>query len=85
MLRVEKKHQACTCKKSNVKQILLLKSNLHLNMGLSYKKSGVDITKIKQSQKAIGKIISSTHNVQKKPTMGTEAFFAPVANPVTIF
>lgn len=66
MLRVEKKHQACTCKKSNVKQILLLKSNLHLNMGLSYKKSGVDITKIKQSQKAIGKIISSTHNVQKK-------------------
>ncbi len=35
-------------------------------MTLSYKKTGVDISKIKQSQNAIGKIIASTHKVQKK-------------------
>ena len=35
-------------------------------MSLTYKKAGVDISKIKQSQKAIGKLISSTHKLQKK-------------------
>jgi len=31
----------------------------------TYKKVGVDITEIKKSQSVIGKIISSTHNLQK--------------------
>jgi len=35
-------------------------------MTLTYKKAGVDISKIKQSQKAIGKLIASTHRNQKK-------------------
>ena len=35
-------------------------------MTLTYKKAGVDIPKIKQSQKAIGKLIASTHNLQRK-------------------
>lgn len=35
-------------------------------MTLTYKKSGVDISKIKQSQKSIGKLISSTHKLQQK-------------------
>ena len=35
-------------------------------MGLTYKNAGVDISKIKQSQKAIGKLIVSTHKIQKK-------------------
>lgn len=35
-------------------------------MVLSYKMAGVDIAKIKQSQSAIGKIISSTHKLQNK-------------------
>ena len=35
-------------------------------MGLTYKNAGVDISKIKQSQKAIGKLIASTHKIQKK-------------------
>ena len=35
-------------------------------MALTYKKAGVDISKIKQSQKAIGKLITSTHKLQKK-------------------
>jgi len=35
-------------------------------MSLTYKKAGVDISKIKQSQQAIGKLIASTHNLQKK-------------------
>ncbi|MFB5598288.1 MAG: phosphoribosylformylglycinamidine cyclo-ligase [Nitrosopumilaceae archaeon] len=35
-------------------------------MTLSYKKAGVDISKIKQSQAEIGKIIASTHKAQKK-------------------
>lgn len=35
-------------------------------MVLTYKKAGVDISKIKQSQLAIGKLISSTHKLQKK-------------------
>jgi len=34
-------------------------------MVTTYKKAGVDITKIKKSQGAIGQIISSTHNLQK--------------------
>jgi phosphoribosylformylglycinamidine cyclo-ligase len=34
-------------------------------MALTYKNAGVDILKIKQSQKAIGKLIESTHNLQK--------------------
>ncbi len=35
-------------------------------MALTYKKAGVDISKIKQSQLAIGKLITSTHKIQKK-------------------
>ena len=35
-------------------------------MLLTYKKAGVDISKIKQSQNTIGKIIESTHKLQKK-------------------
>ena len=35
-------------------------------MSLTYSKAGVDISKIKQSQKAIGKLIASTHKLQKK-------------------
>ncbi|MBL7002185.1 MAG: phosphoribosylformylglycinamidine cyclo-ligase [Nitrosopumilus sp.] len=38
-------------------------------MALTYKKAGVDISKIKQSQVAIGKLIASTHNIQKKAKM----------------
>jgi len=34
-------------------------------MAITYKKVGVDITKIKKSHAAIGRIISSTHNIQK--------------------
>jgi len=36
---------------------------------ITYKKSGVDIKEIKKSQKAIGKIISSTHKSQKMAKM----------------
>lgn len=35
-------------------------------MTLTYKKAGVDISKIKESQKAIGKLIASTHRLQRK-------------------
>ena len=35
-------------------------------MALTYKKAGVDIATIKKSQAAIGKLIESTHNLQKK-------------------
>lgn len=35
-------------------------------MALTYKKTGVDITKIKKSQISIGKIIESTHKIQRK-------------------
>ena len=35
-------------------------------MTFTYKKAGVDISKIKQSQMAIGKLIESTHKLQKK-------------------
>ena len=35
-------------------------------MVLTYKKAGVDITKIKKSQATIGKIIESTHKLQSK-------------------
>ena len=48
------------------RQILLFISNTHQTMTLTYKKAGVDISKIKQSQKAIGKLIASTHNLQRK-------------------
>jgi len=34
-------------------------------MAITYKKAGVDIAEIKKSQAAIGRIISSTHNMQK--------------------
>ena len=34
-------------------------------MVTTYKKTGVDITEIKKSQRAIGQIISSTHKTQK--------------------
>jgi len=47
-------------------QILLFKSGQHKIMAITYKKAGVDITKIKQSQATIGKIIKSTHKLQKK-------------------
>lgn len=35
-------------------------------MAFTYKKAGVDISKIKKSQQSIGKLISSTHKLQKK-------------------
>ena len=38
-------------------------------MTISYKKAGVDITEIKKSQRAIGKLIGSTHNLQKMAKM----------------
>jgi phosphoribosylformylglycinamidine cyclo-ligase len=38
-------------------------------MTVTYKKVGVDISEIKKSQKAIGRLISSTHNLQKKAKM----------------
>ena len=38
-------------------------------MTVTYKKVGIDISEIKKSQKAIGKLISSTHKLQKKAKM----------------
>ena len=38
-------------------------------MALTYKKVGVDISKIKKSQAAIGKLIKSTHKLQKMAKM----------------
>jgi len=38
-------------------------------MVLTYKKAGVDISKIKKSQAAIGKLIESTHKLQKMAKM----------------
>ena len=38
-------------------------------MGITYKKVGVDISEIKKSQNAIGRLISSTHNLQKNAKM----------------
>lgn len=35
-------------------------------MGITYKDAGIDIKKIKQSQTTIGRLISSTHKLQKK-------------------
>ena len=35
-------------------------------MGITYKDAGIDIQKIKQSQTSIGKLIASTHKLQKK-------------------
>ncbi|HSB56322.1 MAG TPA: phosphoribosylformylglycinamidine cyclo-ligase [Nitrosopumilaceae archaeon] len=35
-------------------------------MGITYKDAGIDIKKIKQSQATIGRLIRSTHNLQKK-------------------
>ena len=35
-------------------------------MALTYKKAGVDISNIKKSQRSIGRLIQSTHNLQKK-------------------
>ena len=38
-------------------------------MEITYKKAGVDISEIKKSQRAIGKLIESTHNLQKMAKM----------------
>ena len=46
-------------------QILLFAENPHQFMGLTYKKAGVDISNIKKSQATIGKLIESTHKLQK--------------------
>jgi phosphoribosylformylglycinamidine cyclo-ligase len=35
-------------------------------LGITYKDAGIDISKIKQSQASIGKLIASTHKLQKK-------------------
>ena len=51
MLSIEKNLLACTCE-SKTRQILLFTANTHETMVLTYKKAGVDITKIKQSQAA---------------------------------
>ena len=64
MLSTEKNFLACICDPTD-RQILLFTSNLHQTMGLTYKKAGVDISNIKKSQAAIGKLIASTHKLQK--------------------
>ncbi|MDA0755769.1 MAG: phosphoribosylformylglycinamidine cyclo-ligase [Crenarchaeota archaeon] len=38
-------------------------------MTITYKKAGVDVSEIKKSQQAIGKLIESTHNLQKMVKM----------------
>ena len=38
-------------------------------MTVTYKKVGIDISEIKKSQKAIGRLITSTHKLQKKAKM----------------
>jgi len=38
-------------------------------MAVTYKKVGIDISEIKKSQKAIGRLITSTHKLQKKAKM----------------
>jgi len=35
-------------------------------LGITYKDAGIDIKKIKQSQATIGRLITSTHKLQKK-------------------
>ena len=65
MWNIEKRYLECTCDRNN-RQILLFTTNAEQIMALTYKKAGVDISKIKQSQKAIGKLITSTHKLQKK-------------------
>ena len=40
-----------------------------MGMAITYKKAGVDISEIKKSQRAIGKLIESTHNLQKLAKM----------------
>ncbi len=64
MSSTEKSFLECTCKPYG-RQILLFTANTHETMGLTYKDAGVDITKIKQSQAAIGRLIESTHKLQK--------------------
>ncbi len=65
MQSIEKRHLECTCDR-NSKQILLFTADTQQTMALTYKKAGIDISKIKQSQRAIGKLIASTHKLQKK-------------------
>jgi phosphoribosylformylglycinamidine cyclo-ligase len=40
-----------------------------MDMAITYKKAGVDISEIKKSQRAIGKLIESTYNLQKMVKM----------------
>jgi len=40
-----------------------------MDMVITYKKAGVDISEIKKSQRVIGKLIESTHNLQKMAKM----------------
>ena len=40
-----------------------------MDMAITYKKAGVDISEIKKSQRAIGKLIESTHGLQKMAKM----------------
>jgi phosphoribosylformylglycinamidine cyclo-ligase len=65
MLNIEKSCQVCICDSKTDRQILLFTATTDQTMILTYKKAGVDITKIKQSQVAIGRLIKSTHNLQK--------------------
>jgi phosphoribosylformylglycinamidine cyclo-ligase len=46
-------------------KILLSRSNGADSMGVTYKDVGIDVKKIKQSQATIGRLISSTHRLQK--------------------
>ena len=48
-------------------------------MAITYKKAGVDISEIKKSQRAIGKLIESTHNLQKMAKM-THGFWSLCRN-----
>ena len=47
-------------------QILLFATHAQQSVALTYKKTGVDIAGIKKSQQEIGRLIESTHNIQKK-------------------
>ncbi|MDP2667572.1 MAG: phosphoribosylformylglycinamidine cyclo-ligase, partial [Nitrosopumilaceae archaeon] len=57
-------------------------------MTLTYKKAGVNVQNIKKSQKEIGRIIASTHNLQKnvkvKHGFGHYAGIVTVSDKVTL-
>ena len=55
-------------------------------MAITYKKAGVDISEIKKSQKAIGRLIASTHKLQNNEissrlTVDASGVWSRIANP----